>query len=108
MWEVGLPNVHDLSQPWRDTGYYFDSKREAVKFVKETFGGDKEGMVSVVSRLPEGGWAMDFPNPDDPTGSWVNFDVFPTKAEAVEYLRKAVNADSQGRISLLFAPPADE
>jgi len=45
---VDIPNAN--SEDWICIDY-FETKKEAIKFVKEKFGGDKEGKVSLISSL---------------------------------------------------------
>lgn len=46
-WLVDLPNVSNPEEAWEFIES-FDTKKEAVKFVKEKFGGDSQGRFKVI------------------------------------------------------------
>ena len=48
---VDIPSCLDFDNAWMNAGY-FETKAEAVAFVKETFGGDSKGRIGLVSELP--------------------------------------------------------
>jgi hypothetical protein len=49
---VDIPNQHNPEAEWVCLGY-FDTKAEAIAYVAETFGGDAEGKIGLVSELPD-------------------------------------------------------
>lgn len=49
---VDIPDAKYVYGAWDCLGY-FETRAEAIAWVKEHFGGDDEGRIQVVSELPE-------------------------------------------------------
>ncbi len=46
-------------------------------------------------------YIVDLPNPYNIDGAWTAIDNFPTREEAVEFIRNHFGGDDEGRISLI-------
>ncbi len=46
---IDVPDTYEL-EVWSNVAY-FDTKEEAILFVKEKFGGDDEGRISLISEV---------------------------------------------------------
>lgn len=49
---VDLPNPYETDSPWIAVDY-FDTNKEALKFVQDTYGADEKGRICLVSKLPD-------------------------------------------------------
>lgn len=47
---VDIPNSSDPEGSWTNIGI-FPNKQEAITYVKETFGGDNEGRIKLISKV---------------------------------------------------------
>lgn len=44
---------------------------------------------------------VDIPNSNDPEDSWINIETFPSKEEAIAYVKETFGGDDEGRIKLI-------
>lgn len=47
---VDIPNSSNPENSWVNVGI-FKSKEEAIKYIKNTFGGDDEGRISLITKV---------------------------------------------------------
>lgn len=47
------------------------------------------------------GYFVDIPNSSDPESYWINIKSFPTKEEAITYVKNTFGGDDEGRIKLI-------
>jgi len=50
MFSVDIPNINDIAGVFTCIDIFY-SKEEALKFVKDIFGADKEGKISLISEV---------------------------------------------------------
>jgi hypothetical protein len=49
----------------------------------------------------DGDYFVDIPNSNDPEDSWINLGLFPSKDEAVAYVKETFGGDDEGRIKII-------
>jgi hypothetical protein len=100
MYAVIIPNPHDPDGQWVGVAD-FGTKQEAVAYVAEKMGGDEKGRIGTLSHIPDEGWLLDLPNPQNPGDAWVFVDSFQSKRDAVQFVRDKYGGDSKGRIGVI-------
>lgn len=101
-WAIVMPNPHDHQGQWVLVGSY-DTAQGAMDYVMNVFGGDEKGRISTITAPPEKdeGWLVDLPDPAHPEEAWIFIDSFPTKKEAVKFVKEYFYGDSQGRVKVI-------
>lgn len=105
-WAVLLPDPYDPDGQWSLVSS-FSSKADADSFVSEALGG--EGWkIGIISHIPDEGWLVDLPNPQEPAGPWIFVESFDTKKEAIQFVRQKYGADSKGLLNVVDVMYGDE
>jgi len=95
-----LPDPYNPDAAWHNVAL-FTNKEEALAFVAEHLGGDEKGKIDLISHVPDVGWLVDVPNPQDPGGPWIFVESFDLKREAIDFVKQVYYTDSKGRLQAI-------
>lgn len=96
-WSIILPDPHDPEGQWDGLGTY-DSEAKAIRVLIDLFGADEKGRIGLLSHIRGEGWLVDLPDPAHPEDAWIFVESFPRKRDAIRFVKKHYDGDSEGRI----------